>query len=164
MQLLMIDIWGYGKDLTTVQIAVRAFTMFFIALALVRLGGLRIFSKKSAFDNIVSVMLGAVLSRGITGAAPFGSAVAAGAVFVVVHRLLSLICIFNPKLATLINGKQVLLYSKGRLYSKNLTRCSLSEEDLLESLRLDTQKDSLDEVESAYMENNGNVSFILKKE
>lgn len=160
---MLIDLFGQGKDLTTLQICVRTFTMFFIALLLVRLGGIRIFGKKSAFDEVVSIMLGAILSRGITGAAPFGSVVAAGAVFVAVHRLVTLLCIYNPKLASLMNGRKMLLYSKGKLYSKNLLKCSLSKEDLLESLRLDAQKESLEEVESAYMENNGNISFILKE-
>ena len=38
MEDLFIKLFGEGKDLTTLQICVRAFVMFFIALLLVRLG------------------------------------------------------------------------------------------------------------------------------
>jgi uncharacterized membrane protein YcaP (DUF421 family) len=161
---LMIDIFGHGKDLTTLQISVRAFCMFFIALLLVRFGGIRIFGKKSALDDIVSIILGAILSRGITGAASFGSVVAAGAVLVLLHRIIALLCIKNEKIQVLVKGRQVLLYRDGRFYKQNMKKCSLSEADLMESLRLTINKESLEEIESAYMENNGDISFIKKKE
>jgi uncharacterized membrane protein YcaP (DUF421 family) len=163
MEDFLVDIFGQGRDLTALQICVRAFLMFFIALLLVRLGGIRIFGKKSAFDDIVSVVLGAILSRGVTGAAPFGGVVAAGLVLVATHRVVALWCIRSARFETLMKGKQMVLYEKGRINHKNMLRCSLSRNDLLESLRLTTQKESLDEIEKAYMENNGNISFIEKK-
>ncbi len=159
---LINELFGQGKDLDTLQVSVRAFLMFFIALLLVRLGGIRIFGKKSAFDDIVSVILGAVLSRGITGAAPFGSVVAAGVVLVATHRVIALWCIRSPRFEKLMKGQQLVLYEKGRIHHKNMLKCSLSKNDLLESLRLVMQKDSLDDIEIAYMENNGNISFIEK--
>src|SRR5215831_5355873 len=65
------DLFGTGPNLTTLQMAVRSFVMFFIALALIRIGGMRIFGKKTAFDNVLSIMLGAILARGVIGATPF---------------------------------------------------------------------------------------------
>jgi uncharacterized membrane protein YcaP (DUF421 family) len=158
----LITLFGEGKDLTTLQMCVRAFLMFFIALVLVRLGGVRIFGKKSAFDDIVSIMLGALLSRGITGAAPFGSAVAAGAVLVLIHRVIALACIRSESFGELMKGRQVLLYREGKYYHKNMLKCSLSKSDLLESLRLSVNKESMEGIAAAYMENNGNISFIEK--
>ena len=58
------ELFGNGQNLTALQMGVRAFIMFFIALALIRIGGMRIFGKKTAFDNILVIMLGAVLARG----------------------------------------------------------------------------------------------------
>ena len=159
---LAIDIFGHGKDLTTLQICVRAFSMFFIALLLVKLGGIRIFGKKSSLDDIVSIILGAILSRAITGAAPFGSVVAAGAVLVILHRVIALLCIKHEKTEILVKGRHILLYREGRFFKQNMEKCSLSKADLMESLRLTLNSESLEEVESAYMENNGNISFIKK--
>jgi uncharacterized membrane protein YcaP (DUF421 family) len=162
MQDLLIDIFGEGKELTTLQICARAFVMFFAALLLIRLGGLRIFGKKSSFDNVMTIMFGAILSRGVTGAVSFGSAMAAGAVMIAVHRAVAMLCIYSKTVAIIIEGKPMLLYKNGSIIQKNLLKCSLSKDELMESLRLTTNKKALDEVEEAYMENNGSISFVLK--
>jgi uncharacterized membrane protein YcaP (DUF421 family) len=163
MQDLLINIFGEGKELETSQICARMFAMFFIALLLLRLGGLRIFGKKSSFDEIIIIMFGAILSRGVTGAISFGSAVAAGTVMIVLHRIVAMLCIWSKKIAFLIEGKPVVLFRNGTILEKNLTKCSLSKDDFMESLRLVTNKETLDKVETAYMENNVSISFILKE-
>jgi uncharacterized membrane protein YcaP (DUF421 family) len=141
----------------------RAFVLFFIALVLIRLGGVRIFGKKSSFDDIIVIMLGAVLSRAVVGASPFGATVAAAAVMILLHRLVAILCIRSKKIENIIKGKPIILYKNGKVNHTNLYKCSLSESDLYESLRLETQKLNFDEVEIAYMENNGRVSFVMKK-
>ena len=87
------ELFGSGEHLTALQMGVRAFIMFFITLALIRFGGMRIFGKKTAFDNILVIMLGAILARGVVGASPFFSTVAAAAVMVVIHRILAWLAI-----------------------------------------------------------------------
>jgi uncharacterized membrane protein YcaP (DUF421 family) len=62
---------GEGEKLTVLQMSVRAFVMFIITLVLIRFAGLRTFAKQSSFDNIIVIMLGAVLARGVVGASPF---------------------------------------------------------------------------------------------
>jgi hypothetical protein len=42
--------------------------------------GLRTFAKQSTFDNIIVILLGAVLARGVVGASPFWSTVGASVV------------------------------------------------------------------------------------
>ena len=65
------EIFGSGEDLSPMQMAARAFVMFFIALLLIRLAGMRVFGIRTAFDNILVIMLGAILSRGVAGSSPF---------------------------------------------------------------------------------------------
>ncbi|MER3497356.1 MAG: hypothetical protein C4308_01320 [Chitinophagaceae bacterium] len=83
------QIFGSGEHLLPGQMAARAFVIFFITLALIRIGGMRIFGQKTAFDSILVIMLGAVLARGIVGASPFFSTVAAGVTFIIVHKILA---------------------------------------------------------------------------
>ena len=156
------QIFGVGKDITAVQMSARSFVMFFIALVLIRIGGVRIFANKSAFDNIIVIMLGAILSRGVVGANSFWSTVAASFIMIVVYRLLAWLCVMNKKAEHLINGKPVILYKDGKVCTDNLKKTSISQSDLMESLRLETKKDSLDDIDMAFLENNGRISFILK--
>lgn len=53
------------------QMCIRGVLIFCIALLLVRVGDRRIFNKNAAFDIVLSIILGSVLSRAITGNAPF---------------------------------------------------------------------------------------------
>src|SRR4051812_27774525 len=85
----MDKIWGSGEHLNALQMGVRAALMFFIALLLIRLGGMRIFGKKSAFDTIIVIMLGAVLARGIVGASDYWATVVASTIMVGINRLLA---------------------------------------------------------------------------
>lgn len=158
------QIFGKGTDLTILQISVRAFLMFFISLVLIRLGGIRMFGKKSVFDDIMVIMLGAILSRGIVGANPFFDTVTASAVMILVHRFLGWISIKNAFIEKLIKGRPVILYKDGTIFKKNLQKTSLSESDLMESLRLETKIQSLDKVKTATMETSGRISFELNKE
>ena len=153
---------GEGEHLTPLQMSIRAFTMFLIMLVLVRVAGMRTFAKKSSFDNIIAIMLGAVLARGVVGASPYWSTVAACAVMVVMHRLIAWITVRSRKLEKVIKGSYIKLYQDGALIDNNLEKTGMSESDLHESLRLEAKKMTLSEIDTAFLETNGRISFILK--
>ncbi|PUZ26199.1 hypothetical protein DCC81_18380 [Chitinophaga parva] len=82
-------LWGTGEHLDALQMGVRSFVTFFVSLALLRLGGMRIFGKKSAQDMIITILFGAVLARGVVGASPYWPTVVAAAVMVLGNRVLA---------------------------------------------------------------------------
>src|SRR4030095_230052 len=154
--------FGYGEHLTALQMSVRAFSMFFITLVLIRLAGMRTFAKKSSFDNILVIMLGAILARGVIGASPYWSTVAAAAVMVALHRIIALLSVKNRTIEKWVKGTHIKLYQDGQLIDNNLKKTGMSKNDLHESLRLETKKMTLSEIDTAFMETNGRISFILK--
>jgi len=155
--------WGTGEDLTVLQMSVRAVCIFFITLLLIRLSGMRTFGKKSAFDIIITIMLGAILSRGITGASSFGGVVAAAAVMVVIHRVVALISMRSPFIAKIVEGESLLLYKNNKIQWKNMKRSSLSLHDLQESIREKINENSFDNVHEIYIESNGKISVVKKE-
>ena len=155
---------GSGEHLTALQMSVRAFSMFFIMLVLIRLAGMRTFAKKSSFDNILVIMLGAILARGVVGASPYWSTVAAAGVMVVLHRLIAYLAVKSRIIEKWVKGTYIKLYQNGHLIGNNLEKTGMSENDLHESLRLETKKLTLSEIDTAFMETNGRISFILKEE
>ncbi len=121
------------------------------------------FGRKTAVDDIIVIMLGAILSRGVVAANSFLSTVEASAILVVIHRLLSFVTTKYKTPENILKGRKTILFSGGKIHHKNLEKTSISEEDLLQSVRLETQKESFDHIETAYLENNGRISFVVKK-
>jgi len=156
------ELVGRGDHLTALQMSIRAIIMFIIMLFLIRIGGVRIFGKRSGFDTIIMITMGSIVARGIAAASPFLATIAAATAMIAVHRLLGWLSSRNRKLEMLIKGNHLILYQHGKILSKNLSRASLTEEDLRESLRLETKDSSLDRVKEAYLETNGRISFILR--
>jgi uncharacterized membrane protein YcaP (DUF421 family) len=156
--------FGTGENLDAMQMGARAFVMFFITLALIRIGGMRIFGKKTAFDNILVIMLGAVLARGVVGASPFFSTVSAALVMVVIHKILALLAMKYVWVGKIVKGIHRSLFKNGELNLKNMRIATISKDDLMEGVRMQINSNDLDKVEEAYIEKNGQVSVIEKDE
>ena len=152
--------WGEGEKLGALAMATRAVAMFVLLLAMIRVAGPRRFGRKLSFDNVVAIMLGAIAARGVVGASPFGSTVAACTMVVAIHRILARLCVTQHWLSKLIEGERVPLYLSGKILPENLKRASISEADLLESHRLERQRAELSSNEDAFMERNGRISFV----
>ncbi|MDB5224324.1 MAG: hypothetical protein JWN83_2991, partial [Chitinophagaceae bacterium] len=120
MNEIIYKLFGEGKELDALQMGDRAFVMFFITLFLIRVAGMRAFGQKSAFDMIIVIMLGAILSRAVTGASAFFPTVVAGAVLAVVHRLLALISMYNETIGAIVKGNKILLFKNNKVIKKNM--------------------------------------------
>jgi uncharacterized membrane protein YcaP (DUF421 family) len=156
-------LFGEGEKLDILQMSMRALVMFLIMLILIRFAGRRAFAKKSSFDNIIVIMLGAVLARGVVGASPFWSTVAASIIMIILHRIVAWLSVKNNFVERLVKGNAILLFQKEKIVNSNLTKTGISKKDLHESLRLETKKDTLEDIDTAFLETNGRISFILKK-
>jgi uncharacterized membrane protein YcaP (DUF421 family) len=155
-------LFGSGESLTPLQMGVRALVMFFVTLALIRIGGMRIFGERSAFDNILVIMLGAVLARGVVGASPFLSTIAASAVMVVIHRLLALLAMRYIWIGKIVKGIHRSLYKDGQLQIKNMEMATISKDDIMEGVRMQINSATLENVKEVYIEKNGQVSVVKK--
>lgn len=164
MNEIILNLFGEGKDLNILQMSTRAFVMFFVTLALIRISGMRAFGTKSAFDNIIVIMLGAILSRAVVGASPAIPIVCAALVFAVVHRILAHLSMYSPFISHLVKTNDISLYKNGKLNKKNMKRCALSMGDLMAGVRHNANIASLDEAEEIYMERTGQISVVKKKQ
>ena len=156
------EICGSGEELAPLHMAARAFIMFFIALLLIRIAGMRVFGIKTAFDNILVIMLGAILSRGVVGASPFFSTIAAAAAMILIHKILAWLAMKNPWVGKIVKGYRHSLYHNGVIREENLRRTAISKDDLMEGVRLEINKNSLDEVEQIFIEKTGEISVVKK--
>jgi len=160
MEEIIKQLFGEGRDLTSAQMAARAFVMFFIALILIRVSGMRSFGAKSAFDNIVVIMLGALLSRAVVGVSPFVPTVVAGVSLCATHRILAILGARIHFISDLLKGKDQLLYKDGQLFKNNMRKADISPGDLEEGMRLAANTSSFEKIKEIRMERSGKISVV----
>ncbi len=157
------DLIGNGSNsIVWWQMTIRAAIIFIYLLVLLRVGRRRAFGRWTPFDTVLAILLGSTLSRGLTGNAPFVPTLAAGALLVLLHGVLTQLSFQWASFAALVKGRPVKLMEHGRLLHRNLRSSGVSEGDLKEQLRSEMKTDDLKKVEDAYLERGGTISFIAR--
>ena len=161
--LMLLGPDGKASELTLLHISLRAFFIFVVGLALVRIGDRRSLSEKTAFDAIFIVLIGSMLSRAINGTAPFFTTIAAGIVLMVIHRACAFGACKSHAFGKLLKGKPVTLIRNGKIDHAEMRRSLVSEHDLEEDLRLEAKTEDVSTIAFARLERSGDISFIKQK-
>ena len=144
--------------------AARTVLVYAFALAAVRLGSKRFLSRASAFDVIVAIMLGSIMSRAVQGGASFGPSLLSGALLVAVHRLLATLAARVDWFGPLVKGSRTLLVRDGRVDRDALRESGVSEKDLEQAIRLQAGETEPSRVRLAHLERDGSISVIANRE
>ena len=150
-----------GPD--AVSMALRTVIVYAFTLAIVRLGSRRLLSKPSAFDVIVAIMVGSIMSRAINGSAPFLPTLFAGVVLLFMHWAFAALALRAHWISALMKGKRIALVRDGKVLHEGMRRANLTDDDLAEALRLQVHDDDPSRVAAAYMERSGDISVIPRK-
>jgi uncharacterized membrane protein YcaP (DUF421 family) len=129
---------------------------------IVRMGKKRFMSRATAFDVILGIMLGSLVSRAIAGTAPFAPTLAASATLIAVHWLFSAGGVRWHAFGMVIKGSSRVLVKDGRIDEEALRAAHMSDRDLWEELRSKSISD-LNEVAEARLERSDNLSVIKAK-
>ena len=154
---------GKATELTLLHISLRAFFIFVVGLAIVRIGDRRSLAEKTAFDAIFIVLIGSMLSRAINGTAPFFTTIVAGIVLMLIHRACAFGACKSHAFGKLLKGAPVTLVRNGKIDHAEMRRSLVSEHDLEEDLRLDAKTEDVSTIASARLERSGDISFIKKE-
>jgi uncharacterized membrane protein YcaP (DUF421 family) len=158
----MIGRDGQPKELTVLQICLRAFIIFVLGLAMVRIGDRRSLSEKTGFDTVFLVLIGAVLARAINGSAGFLTTIGCAFFLMLVHRVFAWIACRSHAFGKLIKGNEVTLVTDGQIDWKALQRHMVSKHDLEEDLRLTAATENIEKIKAARLERSGDISFVKK--
>lgn len=154
---------GLGMDIGDVdslQMGLRTVVIYVAMLFIVRLGSKRFLSEASAFDVIVAIMLGSIMSRGINGSAPLVPTIVAGAALLGLHWLFAVIAYHTNWFGGLVKGHRVLLIKDGKVQEDGMRKAAITSADLAESLRMATRDPDPAKIERAYLERNGKISVL----
>ena len=159
---VLLTIFGPdGGHLTWWQESLRAPLIFAAGLVLIRVSGLRTFSRYSALDTVVTVLIGSNLSRTLTGNAPLLGTLAASLALVALHRLLAQAALRSPAMARLLKGASRPLVEHGAVVARTMRAEAISQGDLEEAVRLRGLSD-LAKVRRAVLERNGQISICTE--
>jgi len=130
--------------------AARSVVIFVITLVLLRISGRRSFGLRTPLDNIISIILGAVLSRAIVGASPFISVVVSGLALALIHRGIGWLLVKNDLLARKVEGARMLLFADGKFDERKWKRALISKELVMQGVRKTALTENLDKIDKIY--------------
>ena len=161
---IMFDVIGVGNDdLTVWQIGLRAFIIYIIAILLVKFGEKRFMGKHTAFDMILGIILGSVLSRAITGNASFFNIIGAGVILVGIHYLFAFVSYYSDWFGSLIKGNARILVKDGEIQWDNMRKSHISKKDLEMALYSNGKVTEPSQVKVARFERSGDISVIPRE-
>src|SRR5437868_11535570 len=141
------------------DLVLRAIAIYFFVLVLTRIIGRRELGSLAPLDLILLIILGDALQQGLTqDDYSVMGALLIVLTFAVLQVLTSWAGFRFPRIRPVLEGEPLIVVEDGKPISKNLHRERLTVEDILESARLH-EIGSLDEVQWAVLERNGELSF-----
>lgn len=154
---------GTGKELTISQMTIRTIIVFLYSLLLIRIAGKRSFGMKMPLDNVLTILLGAILSRAIVGASLFFPIFCSSLALTLLYRLFGGLAYYSKWIGKMAKGSSQLLYQDEKLIEENMKKSMITPQDLMEGVRINSNVDSLDKVKTVYEERNGEISVIKKE-
>lgn len=141
---------------------IKCISIYLLALLLSKLIGIKIISQMNFFDFIMGVSVGSMIAKIIIDKE---HVVFSGIIALITFTLLTIATSYlNLKSYTvrrITNAKTLILIENGRIIDKNMKRLRITINELMMKLR---EKDvfSLDDVQFAIMESNGQLSVLIK--
>jgi uncharacterized membrane protein YcaP (DUF421 family) len=144
------------------QMSIRGAILFGFAVALLRIGGGRVFGKNTALDIIISVILGSNISRAITGNSPLVPTIVATIVLFVLHGGLANLACRSDLVSRVAKGRETQLVDDGEILWKAMRSEGIAQGDLEEVMRLNGFEAEIADIRAAYLERNGEISVIMR--
>jgi uncharacterized membrane protein YcaP (DUF421 family) len=152
-----------GEEIKVMQMGLRAVIVYVVTVFIIRLGKKRFMGGTTAFDVILGIMLGSIVSRAITGNAPFFGALAASVVLLVMHWLFSAMALRSRRFGWAVKGGSEVLVRNGEIDWDMMRKTHMTEHDLREDLR-SKGISNLREIAEARLERSGELSVIKAKQ
>ncbi|MCY1017325.1 DUF421 domain-containing protein [Pyxidicoccus sp. MSG2] len=154
----------WTPDLNTFEVVFRASAVYLFAQLVLRLAGRKELGRSSTFDIVLLLIISVCLRRSIVAEDDsLTSAFVAFGTLGAWDRFFSWLSMRSEKAAKVLTGKPVELVREGRVNEANLRRSLMSHDELLSRLR-EHGTESLREVRLAYLEPDGKVTFLMRKE
>ncbi len=142
------------------QIFLLAILFYFTLILFLRISGKRTLSDLNAFDMIVSISIGSILSTTILASSTqyLEGSIAIGTL-IGLQYIVAKLSIKSKIFKRIIKSKPVVVFYEGEFLNKNMDRQRLTKDDILEQIRIKKGVTS-DKVKAVVLETNGKLSVI----
>lgn len=155
-----------GREIDAVipvwQLVLRTIFVYATALFLIRVAKRRFMGGFTTFDILLGFVVGSILSRAITGAIRFIDMVVVVSVLIILHWILATITFYFDRTSELVKNSERELVKDGKIQEEAMRRSKIGKNDLLEALRKEGNVEKPEDVQSAYLERDGNITVIPK--
>lgn len=157
---VLLGVGSDTGDIGAIGTVLRTIIVYVFTLAIIRLGSKRFLSKATAFDVIVAIMLGSVMSRAINSSSAFFATLLAGLVLLAMHWLFALVAYRTDWFGSYVKGQRILLIEDGEIQRDGMRSGSITHDDLTQAIRLKTNQTEPSKIKLAYLERDGQISVI----
>ena len=154
---------GLNRDARNIhfyQMLVRSIIVFFALLYMIRLAGRRFLANRSPLDVLLTFLLASLLARAINGNTAFFGTIGTGFFLAAFYRGTAYLTCRSRWFGRWLKGLPEPLVENGRIQKNALGRHHVSEEDLMEDLRLNGKLNDVSKVKLAQIERSGEISVI----
>jgi uncharacterized membrane protein YcaP (DUF421 family) len=151
-----------GKDLSAVQMVLRAGLVFVASIVMLKIGDKRFMGKSTAFDVFLGIVFGSTVSRAITGNAPFFPALAGGLTLVLLHWLFAAVAFRSHGFGELVKGSDRVLVRDGEIQWDAMKKAHITRNDLEEAMRVAGKAPDVQSIKAAHLERDGDISVITE--
>ena len=146
------------------EFVLRAVVVYFVLLTLVRLTGKRAVAQTTPFDMILLVLLGTAVQNALIGkdVSLLGGLLLA-ATLIGINHVVGFATARVKGLHALVEGEPVLLARDGEVFGRVLRRQNLCPADFDEAMRRHGIRHR-GEIECAWLESDGRVTFLTRRE
>jgi len=151
----------YAIKLTIWHMIVRCLIVYILGILLTRFNK-RFMAFRTVNNFYLFIFIGSILASSIIGNL-FYETLGMAIFIIFVNWIVAMVGYYHPSFKAIIAGKTIEIISEGVINKKALNKFFISEEDLLGLLRAEKNSSNLKDVEKAYFESSGQISFVLKK-
>lgn len=150
-----------NQVMSTWQMIPRTIVVYIVALLLIRIGKRRFLGGYTTFDILLGFVVGSIMSRAITGTITFTNMFFVVLTLVGLHWIIAIFTYYFDTNGTIKNSERQLI-KDGKIDEDAMRKSKIGENDLLQAMRQKGNVESIDKVESAYLERDGSITVIPK--
>ncbi|MBA2655800.1 MAG: DUF421 domain-containing protein [Tatlockia sp.] len=156
----MEQFFGF-KDILDFGLYSRGLLVTLYAVIIFRMNLSRLYGNHSPLDFIIFIILGAILGEAIVNNIPLLPSIIVSTLIIFMYRFFAFVSFKSHKIGKFLKGEKIIIVQDGKYLLSNLQKARLTNNDILQALRIQYGISSIQTVKKAILERSGEISFQM---